>query len=96
MPTFLTSKNGIIAVIVFFVLLLCGFIMKRLAFNVKIELNKYEKLRGPIEEAPKPPPPELLLPGYSMLTKEDYDEIRAKVIAEYNAKKHESHRNIRQ
>lgn len=96
MPTFFSSKNGIIAVIVFFVLLLCGFIMKRLAFNVKLELNKYEEQRGPLEEAPKPPPPELLLPGYTMLTREDYDEIRAKVIAEYNAKNRGARRNIRQ
>jgi hypothetical protein len=83
----LNGNLNIRVVLIFPILLVCGFIMKRVVFGIRgeLELAKYEMERGPIEEAPKPPPEGEALPGYTWLTREDYDEIVAMLKAEYIA-----------
>jgi hypothetical protein len=81
-----------LVVLIFPVLLVCGFIMRRVVFGIRGELDlaKYKMERGPIEEAPKPPPEDQVLPGYTWLTQEDYDEILAALRAEIQATQSES------
>jgi hypothetical protein len=92
MQAVLNGDLNIFVVMIFPILLLCGFIMKRVVFGIRGELAlaKYQMERGPLEEAPKPPPKELALPGYTWLTQADYDELVAQITAELRAAQSES------
>lgn len=84
MQALLNGNLSFIVYLFFPILLFSGLFMQRIVGNIRRELDmaKYELERGPIEEAPQPPPKEMLLPGYTMLTQEDYDELDAKVRSE--------------
>jgi hypothetical protein len=92
MRAIMSGDLSILVVLIFPMLLVCGYIMKRVVFGIRGELAlaKYELARGPIEEAPKPPSAEVALPGYTWLTREDYDELLARLKAELKAEAPES------
>lgn len=77
MQAIFSGKLSILVCIIFLALIAAVFAIQYVGTSLrrKMDLAEYELERGPIEEAPKPPPPEELLPGYTMLTKQDYDEI---------------------
>ena len=81
MKAFLSGQLGLIVIIIFFVLILGGLLVQHFVKKMRWEivLAEYKAQRGPVEQAPEPPPPEKLLPGYSMLTYDDYMEIEASV-----------------
>lgn len=77
MQALLSGKLSIIVFMVFLVLVLSGLVVQHVVNKMRWEIimAEYEIERGPIEEAPKPPPAEEVLPGYTMLTYKDYEEI---------------------
>lgn len=77
MQALLSGKLSIFVLATFLVLVLGGLFVQRIVNKMRWEITmaEYEIERGPIEEAPKPPPAEDLLPGYTMLTYQDYEEI---------------------
>ena len=77
MLNFLSGKFGFLVCIVFPVLLVAGLILQSAVKNLRrdLALAKYEMERGPIEEPEPQPEAEDLLPGYSMLTHADYEEL---------------------
>lgn len=79
MRALLSGKLGIFAFLIFLVLILGGLLVQHIVNKMRWEIlmAEYEAQRGPVEEAPKPPPAEELLPGYTMLTFQDYEEIEA-------------------
>lgn len=81
MQALLSGKLNILVIIIFLVLILCGLLVQHFVKKIRWEIimAEYKAQRGPVEEAPKPPPAEELLPGYSMLTYEDYKEIEGAV-----------------
>jgi hypothetical protein len=92
MRAIMSGQLNIILILIIPLLLLCGFILRRVVFDIRGELSlaKYKMERGPIEEAPKPPPADVALPGYVWLTKEDYDELLSEIVAEQRADSSES------
>lgn len=77
MQALLSGKLSILLLASFLVLVLGGLFVQRIVGQMRWEIIRaeYEIERGPVEEAPKPPPPEELLPGYTLLTYQDYEEI---------------------
>lgn len=77
MQAILEGKLGFFVLVIFLVMILCGLLIQHIVKKMRWEISmaEYEMERGPIEEAPKPPPEEKLIPGYTMLTHEDYEEI---------------------
>lgn len=77
MQAILSGKLSILVFPIFLALIVAVFVIQYVGTSIrrKLDMAEYELERGPIEEAPKPPSPEDLLPGYTMLTKQDYDEI---------------------
>jgi hypothetical protein len=84
MQALLSGKLNIFVFMLFFVLILSGLIIQHLVKTMRWEIMKeeYEAERGPVEEAPKLPPPEEVLPGYTMLTYTDYEEMKLQVLQE--------------
>ena len=77
MQGFLSGDLGIVIFLVFFILVLGGLLVQHLVGKMRWEISmaEYELERGPVEEAPPLPAKEELLPGYSMLTYQDYEAI---------------------
>lgn len=78
--SFVSGKIGFLALIVIPVLLIAGLILYGVGRNIRGELDEaLDKLSKKQSEnnggASSPPDPDDLLPGYSTLTKKDYDEI---------------------
>ena len=73
----LSGQLGVIICAIFLLLVLGGLLVQHLVNSMRREISmaEYELERGPIEQAPPLPPEEELLPGYSMLTYDDYDAI---------------------
>ena len=86
MQAIFNGNLSILVCLLFPGLLVAGFLMRHLvnSLNEDLSMAKYILERGPEEEPPQAPPPEKLLPGYTLLTRDDYDEIRAKVEKELN------------
>lgn len=84
MQAIFSGNLSILVVLIFPVLLIAGFLIQRITSSVRQEttMNKYKLERGPIIEAPKPPAEEDLVPGYTLVTHEDYDELVEKIKAE--------------
>lgn len=79
--SFLTGKIGFLACIVFPVLLAAGLIMQSAVRSLWQEMARFRR------EMDAPPPDEPAadtdtLPGYTLLTQEDYDDILMKLYAE--------------
>jgi len=83
MIQFLGSDIGFLACIVFPVLLIAGLILSSSIKNMKhdLDLAQYELERGPIEEAERPDPKDVL-PGFETLTEKDRKEIEDKILKE--------------
>ena len=86
------GKLSLLVCLIFPVLLFGGLILQRLVSGMRrdLEMVEYASQRGPVEEAPQPPPPEERLPGYLMLTQADYDEITARLRKELEAEQKRS------
>lgn len=77
MQGILSGKVGIFIFLFFFIFVLGGLLVQHLVGKMRWEISmaEYELERGPVEEAPPLPAEEELLPGYSMLTYQDYEAI---------------------
>ena len=86
------GRLSLLVCLIFPVLLFGGLIMQHLVSGMRrdLEMVEYAAERGPVEEAPQPPPPEERLPGYLMLTQADYDEIVARLRQELEAEQKQS------
>lgn len=89
MQAIMNGNLNILVILLFPTLLVAAFLMRRLvsSLNEDVSMAKYILERGPEEEPPKAPDPKDRLPGYTFMTKVDYDEIYAKVEKELNLQK---------
>ncbi len=87
MQAILSGKLSIAVLLLFVVFIACGFLIRALVLKMRKELDiaQYTAARGPIEEAPQPPDAKDCLPGYTLLTQKDYDEIYAALLREFGA-----------
>lgn len=82
MQGILSGKYSFLICLIFPILILTGLFVQYMVSSLRKELDmaKYVLERGPIEQAPKPPPADELLPGYTLLTQQDYDEIMESIL----------------
>lgn len=87
MQAILSGKLSIAVLLLFVVFIACGFLIRALVLKMRKELDiaQYTAARGPIEEAPQPPDAKDCLPGYTLLTQKNYDEIYAALLREFGA-----------
>ena len=90
MQTILSGKFGFLICLIFPLLILAGLFVQYTVSNLRRELDmaKYVLERGPVEEAPKPPPADELLTGYTLLTRQDYEEIRESILKDLPQSNH--------
>lgn len=81
MQAILSGKLSVWICLIFPVLAVSGFLMEQCMQGMRkeLEMARYIAERGEIEQAPPLPDAKDLLPGYTMLTRQDYDEILQKL-----------------
>lgn len=77
MLAILQGKLSLMLCLSFPVLLIAGFVMQSVVSSMRRELDmiEYAAERGPVDDPPKPPPEEQLVPSYTTMTWDDFSEI---------------------
>lgn len=86
MQALLSGKLGIFPLLLFVLLIVGALLLRRTVGKLRRDLDMaaYEKKRGPVAAPPKP---EECLPGYTMLTYQDYAELREQILRELKQEK---------
>ena len=84
-----SGELSILVFLIFFVLLLSGLAVSHIVKKMRWEivLAEYEARRGPVEKAPELPPKEDILPGYTLLTYQDYAQMEQELLRQMTGQK---------
>lgn len=87
MQEFISGKLSFLVCAIFPLLVLGGLLMQRVVYKMRqtMDLAQYELERGPLEQAPPLPPPEEVVPGYTLMTFRNYEAISRELMQEWSA-----------